>query len=342
MSGARPGSPSASSTRRPATSRGSTGWTAKPAGTGTTGNRLSLCALQTLDKHAQDDSRPGSNSTMTERFYQNFDEGPDATPAQRSRYREALAEYEQHVQLLVDLVLEATALPGSRSRPAIRTSPTSCSGPCQAACICTRLRSVNPPPAREPDDTVYADLTARVSPPPAATAPVRPPCRRPFPGADQAPTRPRRPHQRIRAGRIEAKVKTRGRVLEPHRGQLLRPMHWVPSCAAPAVGDRRGSRALDGEDDVDVVAEHQRALTGASTWRRLKLSSLRRRQPRYLESLRTAAGPGGPWNPDSPGSRTPGGRRGEDTEEVVAPGGVAQHVLCQLLNPAGELRVELG
>jgi hypothetical protein len=30
----------------------------------------------------------------------------------------------------------------------------------------------------------------------------------------QAPTRPLRPHQRIRAGRIEAKVKTGGRVLE--------------------------------------------------------------------------------------------------------------------------------
>jgi len=45
---------------------------------------------------------------------------------------------------------------------------------------------------------------------------LRPPCRRPLPRADQAPIRPRRPDQRIRAGRKEAKVKTGGRVLEPH------------------------------------------------------------------------------------------------------------------------------
>ena len=46
--------------------------------------------------------------------------------------------------------------------------------------------------------------------------PPRPPCRRPLPGADPAPARPRRPHQRIRAGCIEAQVNTNGRVLEPH------------------------------------------------------------------------------------------------------------------------------
>jgi putative transposase len=47
--------------------------------------------------------------------------------------------------------------------------------------------------------------------------PPRPPCRGPHPEADQAPSRPRRPHQRIRAGRIEAEVRNGGRVLEPHR-----------------------------------------------------------------------------------------------------------------------------
>ena len=52
--------------------------------------------------------------------------------------------------------------------------------------------------------------------PPAPPAPARPPCRGPHPEADQAPARPRRPHQRIRAGRIEAQVRTGGRVLEPH------------------------------------------------------------------------------------------------------------------------------
>ena len=45
----------------------------------------------------------------------------------------------------------------------------------------------------------------------------RPPRRRPLPRADQAPARSRRPHQRIRGGRVEAQVKTGGRVLEPHR-----------------------------------------------------------------------------------------------------------------------------
>ena len=58
--------------------------------------------------------------------------------------------------------------------------------------------------------------TTTPSQPPAPPAPARPPRRRPLPEADQAPARPRRPHQRIRAGRVEAQVKTGGRVLEPH------------------------------------------------------------------------------------------------------------------------------
>ena len=45
---------------------------------------------------------------------------------------------------------------------------------------------------------------------PAPAAPARLPRRRPLPGADQAPTRPRRPHQRIRAGRVEDQVKAHG------------------------------------------------------------------------------------------------------------------------------------
>src|ERR1039457_6795134 len=49
------------------------------------------------------------------------------------------------------------------------------------------------------------------------SAPARPPSRRPLPAADQAPPGPGRPHQRVRAGRVEAQVKTYGRVLEPHR-----------------------------------------------------------------------------------------------------------------------------
>ena len=38
-----------------------------------------------------------------------------------------------------------------------------------------------------------------------------------LPGADPAPARPRRPHQRVPASRIEALVRINGRVLKPHR-----------------------------------------------------------------------------------------------------------------------------
>src|ERR1019366_2575865 len=54
----------------------------------------------------------------------------------------------------------------------------------------------------------------QLRPPPPA--PARPPRRRPLPAADQAPARPRRPPQRIPASRVEAQVKTGGRVLKPH------------------------------------------------------------------------------------------------------------------------------
>ena len=53
-------------------------------------------------------------------------------------------------------------------------------------------------------------------PPQAPPAPA-PPCRGPLPEANPAPTHPRRPHQRIRAGRIEAQFRISDRVLEPHR-----------------------------------------------------------------------------------------------------------------------------
>ncbi|MGO9296406.1 MAG: integrase core domain-containing protein [Streptosporangiaceae bacterium] len=56
--------------------------------------------------------------------------------------------------------------------------------------------------------------------PPAPPAPARSPSRGPLPGADQAPARPRRPHQRVRASRIEAQVRTGGRVLEPRTAGL--------------------------------------------------------------------------------------------------------------------------
>ena len=48
-------------------------------------------------------------------------------------------------------------------------------------------------------------------------APAGLPCRGPLPAADQAPACPRRPHQRVRTGRIETQVRTGGRVLEPRQ-----------------------------------------------------------------------------------------------------------------------------
>jgi putative transposase len=97
--------------------------------------------------------------------------------------------------------------------------------------LCRKIRAHRPDRGNRPDAdlrrTTPADGPGRVrgplqrtTPPPqprAPPAPARPPRRRPLPRADQAPARPRRPHQRIPAGRVEAQVKTGGRVLEPHR-----------------------------------------------------------------------------------------------------------------------------
>jgi hypothetical protein len=79
----------------------------------------------------------------------------------------------------------------------------------------------DPGPVRGP-----LQRAAPSSQPPAPPAPPRPPCRRPFPGTDPASGRPRRPHQRVRAGRIESQVRTSGRVLEPHTW-------YKPSCPDP-------------------------------------------------------------------------------------------------------------
>jgi hypothetical protein len=72
-------------------------------------------------------------------------------------------------------------------------------------------------PARR-DDRKRGPLQRATTPsqPGTPPAPARSSCRRPLPGADQAPACSGRPPQRIRAGRIEAQVKTDGRVLEPH------------------------------------------------------------------------------------------------------------------------------
>ena len=79
------------------------------------------------------------------------------------------------------------------------------------------LRRTTPAPR---DDRVRGPLrrTTTSSQPGIPPAPARSPCRRPLPGEDQASARSRRPPQRMRAGRVEAQVKTGGRVLEPTGG----------------------------------------------------------------------------------------------------------------------------
>jgi transposase len=69
-----------------------------------------------------------------------------------------------------------------------------------------------PSPVRDP-----LQRAAAPSQPPAPPAPSRPLSRRPLPEGDQASAHSRWPHQRIRAGCVEAQVNTDGRVLEPHR-----------------------------------------------------------------------------------------------------------------------------
>lgn len=107
---------------------------------------------------------------------------------------------------------------GSCSRPG-RRSPTRCRSSAGGTCG----------PSWPQYEAYYNGR--RPIQPPAPPAPARPPCRRPLPGADQAPTRPRRPYQRIRAGRIEATVKTGGRVLDPTGQYFSGPGPWSgPGC----------------------------------------------------------------------------------------------------------------
>ena len=51
---------------------------------------------------------------------------------------------------------------------------------------------------------------------------ARSPCRGPVSETHPAPARPRRPHQRVPASRIEPHVRTGSRILEPHRLEEVR------------------------------------------------------------------------------------------------------------------------
>jgi putative transposase len=77
--------------------------------------------------------------------------------------------------------------------------------------------AVDPGPVRD-----SLQRTTTPPQPPAAPAATRPPRRRPLPRADQAPSRPRRPHQRIRTSRIKTQVITGSRVRNPTARRLLR------------------------------------------------------------------------------------------------------------------------
>ena len=120
--------------------------------------------------------------------------------------------------------------------------------------LCRTVRAHRPDRGHRPDADlrrttpavgprrVRPALQRTTTPPQPRTppAPARPPRRRPLPEADQAPARPRRPPQRIRASRVEAQVKTGGRVLEPHRRQ--------PRRKKPTAGPLRALSVVRGRD----------------------------------------------------------------------------------------------
>ena len=72
-----------------------------------------------------------------------------------------------------------------------------------------------PGPVRSP-----LQRTTAASQPPASPTPVPTTLSPTSPGGDQAQARPRRPHQRIRASRIKARIKSSDRILEPHTMRL--------------------------------------------------------------------------------------------------------------------------
>jgi hypothetical protein len=133
---------------------------------------------------------------------------------------------------IFDRTLEATPKSRVNRRPA--------AGPCRyrgrenpapqssRELLCGTVRAHRPDGGHRPDAdlrrTASADdpgpvrgplqRTAPSSRPSAPPAAARSPCCGPLPEADPAPAYPRRPHQRIRAGRIEAQIRTDSRVLE--------------------------------------------------------------------------------------------------------------------------------
>jgi hypothetical protein len=87
----------------------------------------------------------------------------------------------------------------------------------QAWSCVVRVAHPKPDWADHASIAALAPLLPRHLRPPAPPVPARPPHRRLLPGEDQAAAPPRRPRQRIRAGRAGAQIGTGGRVLEPAR-----------------------------------------------------------------------------------------------------------------------------
>jgi hypothetical protein len=116
--------------------------------------------------------------------------------------------------VLANVGIEAVKIPPRREclRGKIRTHRPN-RGHRPAADLRPAASADDPGPVRSPLQRKTA-----ASQPPASPTPARLPSRRPLPRADQVQARPRRPHQRIRASRIKAQIKSSGRILEPHRG----------------------------------------------------------------------------------------------------------------------------
>ena len=129
----------------------------------------------------------------------------------------------------------------------------------------------------------YAGPLQRTPPPsqpPAPPAPARPPCRRPLPEADPALARPRRPHQRVPAGRIEAQVSTNSRVLETHTLVRVGP---VPADQPPVPAQQRVRRHHTADPQPPGSSRVRAASTarsaqfslGLGCWRRSTATSWR-------------------------------------------------------------------
>ncbi len=99
------------------------------------------------------------------------------------------------------------------------------------------------------------------------TLQARSPGRGPFQGANQAPARPWRPDQRIRASRIKGQVRSSGRVLEPHtlsrcgvrRSSLVRrrPVYTIEALCGHEEFDTRTGELSRGADGLFGVDSHR-------------------------------------------------------------------------------------